>query len=97
MTSSSLSSPVRPALGRIQLLGDEKVTVPVPGPRDRGQIVVGEVLREELLAREVIVRVHRLRHDHRVGHDLLQPLVAPSPALDDPRRRLLASLTLLGG
>ena len=95
-TSSALS-PVGPALGRIHLFGDEKVTVPVLGPRDCGQIVVGEVLREELLAGEVVVRVHRLRRDHRVGHDLLQPLVAPSPAaLDDPRRRLLAYLTLLG-
>ena len=95
MPSSLISSPVGPALGRVHLLGDEKVAVPVPGPGDGGQVVVGEVLRQEFFAGEVVFGVHRLRDDNRVGHDLLQPLVAPSPDLDNSRRWLLASLTLL--
>ena len=82
-------------MGRTELLGDEKVAVAVLGSRDSGQVVVGEVLREKLLAHEVVVGVHRLGHDDRVRHDLLQPLVAPPPALDCPRGRLVAPLTRL--
>ena len=71
------------------------MAVAVLGSRDSGQVVVGEVLREELLAHEVVVRVDRLGHDDRVRHDLLQPLVAPPPALDGPRGRLVSPLARL--